>query len=549
MPTTENLKILIEVLDSFSAELRELEQHLAEVRSIAEAVDTIRIDVDVRGEGELAALQAELAALRAQGFGDIDVDAGRGLAGGGGGGGGRVDHLLSAQVAQLGRIIRDFDGDIGDASRAMQNMSRAADDAAEGFQLTNLRMSDLHNALARLFPMIFTVIGALPAAIAGLVALAGAAVIAAGALAALGGFAALGMAMEEGGRDDIMGGFGDIWDEVSDDFLDAFAPIAERLAPLFRDALDGLDRLFQRIANQEDAFMTLTDDAREFGQWVMDNLPEALGEMARFADAVSGALAAVGEGIGNVDWLDVMALAIERTLPHLIVLGSQIADMAPLLFDLSMGFLRVTQIILMFLQALLNVITIGGMFGEEVGIMIGTLLTFYSVILLSRGALVTTLLPALLRLGQLMVGAAGAIMSSNTTLFSWIGTAMGASGATLSLSSAMYVLAGAVAVATAGLSVILGATAMLGARFGDVGSNIDSATKSLKEFRREADRMDTGGRNPYRDPDLQRGEGVGRSRFSGSNISVTVEGDANDDTVRNQTHNALYRMERPTRGR
>jgi hypothetical protein len=126
----------------------------------------------------------------------------------------------------------------------------------------------------------------------------------------------------------------------------------------------------------------------------------------------------------------------------------------------------------------------------------------------------------------------------------YIGMSGQAIAATFGLAASFTALAAAIALTGLGaIAVIFGSIANTAAM---ASTNIDEATRSLKAFRRQQERM-VGGRNPYADPQLGVGEGTGRSRFAGRSVNITVQGDADDETVKQQTHNALYRLERPVR--
>lgn len=543
MSETEQLEIVIDVLDQFTDEINRLLTELATIEAAAEKVEDITIDVDIRGEQQLNALMGQMAALQGMDFagvGDVDVggaDFAAPAAGSSGGvipldgvamGGGAAGASAMPEAAE-------------ETTEALHSLSSSADGAADGFRLTDLRMSDMHNAMAKLIPILATFIFALPAVIGAVGALAVAAGAAAVALASLAAFGALGFGLAQDPNNPLQG-LTEAVDEIRDDFLDAFGGLARRLEPLFRDALDGLDRLFEAIASRQDSLMGLTDEARAFGQWVMDTLPSALEEMARFVDATSEALGIVGEALGGIDFFDILAYMLERTLPHIIVFGSRLQEMMGHLFGLSVGFLRVTNAVLMFVNVFLEIITVGGMFDEQVGIIVGSMLTLYSAILLTRGALVTTLLPALITVGK-------ALFAVNASSLKAAAAQVYLKLTTLSLTSAVYALAGAVAVATAGLSVVAGVASIMGSKFGGLSTDIDSATSSLKEFRRESNRMDSGGRNPYRDPNVQRGDVTASGVNTGNQVTVNVEGDADRETVRSEMNKTLYKMERPRRSR
>lgn len=550
MAELEQLEIIIDVIDQFEDELDRLLLKLAEVETAVQAVDDIHIDVEVRGERELDALIAKLGTLEGMdlsGVGDIVVGDKHIRRGGGGGRGGitgrqfdRLDDLMGVQQAQLGRLIKDMgelDIEASGASRSMRNAADAAEDATSSFFEADLRMTDVHNALARLVPMLLVFIGAIPAVVGALVALAAAAVAATVALAALTGFAALGAAAEMGGGD-IGAGFEEMLQEIQEDFLDAFMPIAQRLAPLFQDAIDGLDRFFQAVANQGDSLVELSDDARAFGQFIQDAMPPFLNNMARFVDAMSGVFGLIANA--DVDIFGTLAMMLEESLGPMMVLTSQIASLLPHIFRLSVGFLQATNLILFFGNAVLDIVTIGGMLDHMLGLVVGSLLAAYGAALLLNSALIAMA-------GSALVSAGRSIIQLVAYLAGYLGASGSAIASTLGLAASFKVLAAAIALTGIGaLVVILGGIAGSAAA---ASTNIDRATKSLKEFQRQQSRLSSGN-NPYADPNVKTGEGTGRSRFSGGNqVNITVEGDADDETLRNQTQNALYRMERPQRGR
>lgn len=551
MAELEQLEIVIDVIDQFEDELDRLLAKLAEVEAAVQVVDDIRIDVDVRGEHELDELVAQLAALEAMdlsGVGDIVVGDKTVRRGGGGGRArlgretresmqsliGQIDDL----TASLSDSLSGLSDDSGDTSRNMRRAADAADDAAGGFLNASLRMSDVHNALARLVPMLLVIIGALPALAGALIAVAGAAIAAAAALGALTAFGALGLAAEMGGGD-LGSGFEEMVSQVREDFLDAFMPLAERLAPLFEDAIDGLDKFFQAVANQGDALTDLADDARAFGQFLIDTVPAFLNDMARFVDATTeafGVLAQIGD---EIDVFGGLAGFLAEVLGPLTVFISQVVALLPHLLEMSVGFLKVTNAILFALNVILDIITIGGMFNETLGLLVASVLAVYGAVLLLNSALFKTAFAALVSAGR-------SIIQLIAYLAGYLGASGSAIASTLGLAASFKVLAAAIALTGIGaLVVIFGEIAGAAA---SASTNIDQATQSLKEFQKQSNRLGKGN-NPYADTNVQRGDVSGRSRFAGGNVNITVEGDADAETMRNQTQNALYRMERPRRSR
>lgn len=555
MPTTENLQIVIQVFDQFSQELRDLQSDLAAVEAAVQATDDIRIDVDVRGQGQLTALQGQLATLEGMdlgGVGNVGVGAGGGGGGGGGasfgGGDGDIGRLLRTQVAQMGRIIRDVNADMDDMGRSFANTMSAADKAADSFDITNIRMSDMHNAMAQLLPTLVVFIGALPAAVAGIVALGAAAFAAAAGLAAIGGFGLMGAASARGDGD-MMEGAQDILNEVTSDFTDAFSDISQRLAPLFEDFLDGLDRMFQQIANLEGILMNLTDEARAFGDFMSEWMVGLIRDLGLMAEAFAPVFGMIADFAEDMDLLEALTVFMSEALPDLVIMNRLLIGLLTRLTGMSQGFLEVANAVGIFLSFLFQLLNVMGFTNKEIGILIGFLLISITVVNLLSATFIRALIPALLQAGSYLIGMAGAVLSSNTTLLSYIGTVSGASLASLAFSVSLYQILAALIVVTGGVYALIAAVGFLSSQFADVGADIDSATDSLEDFQAQQDSMGSGGQNPYRDPDTPLGTGTGRSRFSGGDINVSIEGDADEESVRNQTQNALYRMERPSRGR
>lgn len=506
MSNVENLEIVIDIVDNFSRELDQLLFKLGKVEVALQAVDdhTINVDVD---DSELDVLAGKMAAM---GMGDAGGFGG--APGGFGGSGGRRG---------TGRA-----------------MAKAAKNAEEGFQAMNLRMSDVHNAMARMVPILLVLIGALPAAIGGLVALAGAAVAAAGALGALGAFAAAGAAMQRGGGD-MMAGFEEMLEELQQDFMDAFTPLMERLAPLFRDAMDGLDRLFQRIANEADAFLMLRDQARAFGGWVLDVLPSLLADISMFVDAASQALGQVTDALGDIDIFGMLAGILADTLPMLMRMGEELAGLIAHIYELSLGFMVVANAVLSATNTFIDIITLGGMLTEEIGLLVGALLAAWTATLILNSSLFTLAYRAIVAAAQRMV-AFGAMVQSVG-----VKTAV-TTAAVKGLRTALLGLAAVISIT--GLGLLAGLVGGVGSVFSSTSSEIDSATESLKEFENQRQSM-SDGNNPYRNPDITRGDRTGQSRFAPGRTTINNEfnGDVSDETVRKQSNNTMYRLERPQR--
>jgi len=576
MAEVEQLSILIDVIDDFDDELDRLLFKLGEVQTAVEAVDPVTIDVDVRGEHELDALITQLGMLEGMDMGDMgDIVLGekrvdrstrggmtsmRGVESrlddliseigsievGGGGGGtsvefedeGSMREQLNILTQQLKGVQNSFDGvsdNFDGLGKSVGRTADAADDAADGFLQTNLRMSDLHNAVARAVPLLVIFVGTLPAIISGVVALAGAAVAAAAALSALTVFGAIAFAQEIGGGN-ISEGFLELARQVRDDFLNAFSPLFDQLAPVFERGIDGLERLFQAIASEGDALVGLVDEAEGVGQFLIQTLPSFLRDVALFADAASDALGAIINRVGNFDVFEILSNIIVATLPELMVFFGLLADMIGPLIRLSIGFLQVANGVLFLVNGMLTLIDIIPFLNEQaIGVLVSGLLAAYSAVLLFNSALIASSGTALVSMGRSIIGLVA-------NLAGYVGVSGSAIASTLGLAASMKILAAAIALTGIGaLAVIFGAIAGQAAT---AATNIDSATSSLKDFQSQQQSMSQSGVNPYRDPNITGSEGTGSSRFSGNNVTVNIEGDADEETVRTQVDNAMFRMNR-----
>lgn len=520
MATLERLEILIDVVDRFSATLDELLLQLGEVEAVAEKVEDINIKVDVRGQNELRGLLAQMGALEAMdvaGVGDIHVRT-TGIPGGAAGATGGAGVVGATE----------------EVTESLNNAARSLDQMADTGSIFDLRMSDMHNLLAKLVPLILTFIGALPALIAGLVVLATAAVAAASALFALGALGALGFAIEEGGVNDIMGGFEDIISEVRSDFLDAFAPLAEDLAPAFRGFLDWLDQLFGAIAARGDILINLTDEAAAFGDFLMDLIPDLLADMGRMVEAfapIFGDFASLFDFNVLRAFTEFMADAADE----LILFTKLLMAFIPQIVELSLGFLQVVNAIGVAVHAfttLLDMLPIGM---DAIGALIGTILTLITVIgiwkAVQSAQLIPTLAATMPRIAQLIV-----------SIDTYIVHALTAAGASVALAEAISLLL----IATGVGAVLLGigvAVGIMADKFSAAETDITSATEALREFDSVAGAMGGRGEAFGVDPSTARRRASPRGG-GGGNVNITVEGNADEETIRKQANNATFRLQR-----
>jgi hypothetical protein len=406
------------------------------------------------------------------------------------------------------RRMRDIklDLDSGDTSfgRALTRATRQTGKFAGNSKIANLSMSQLHNALARVIPLLLVFVGTLPALIGAFVTLAAAAYAAAAGLVALTGLGALGFAMEDGTTNIDTERFTEMLQDVRDSFLEAFAPIAQRLEPLFRDGLDGLERFFQALAREGDALIALTDEARAFGGFLIDFIPDALRDLAALVSALSSEFGGIGRFLEE-NFTRIVRGMVETTvqsLPAISKLLQMIASMIPPLTRMSIGFVKVTTAIFTFLGmigAALNALDISA---EAVGFVVASILTLITAVLTLTGAL------ALLK--------TAVIQAALRPLHLFFTNLLLATGASYALAAALATLLSIVtlgAFAVASLAILDFGSSALSAK-----SDVDKLNDSLRDFNRLSSGMggSIGGSvdSSSNGPDGIRNSGGGGSNFT-----------------------------------
>ena len=540
MPDDERLRAIIEVVDRFSAKLELLFQELEVVEQQIERVDGSKIGLNTAPAHEdLSQLQAQLAATQGQrigstlspGVGDVSLS-GRDVSDGGMSlDAGEVADSLSDASRNATRLASSLDmaTESSDGiTDMMDSLTDSVDSAMEGMDEFDLRMTDIHNAVAQLLPLLLVFVGAMPALIGGLLSLAGAALGAATALAAVTGLGALGLTM----TGDME--FADILTEIKQNFLDAFRPLAEQLAPLFEDALDGLEAFFQELADRGDTLVRFADVARDFGNFLLDYLPDAIQALGEMAIAFRGVFSILGDALQDANLAERLTGFMADVLPEFMNFFALLFDIIQRLAGMSKGFLQVANAILFAIDTVLYLITFGGHLEEQMGALIATLLTVVTVMMFWGSGVIAGLISRLVALGATIV------TTIIPSLQGYIASVTAAGGATYFLVGAILALIG---VLTLGVgAALLGGVTALAQKFGDLGGNIGDATDKLRNFKRLSRGTDDD--NPYGfggSGDVSRGS---TGSTATTNFDITIEGDADPDTLRNQTRNANFRASR-----
>jgi len=452
------------------------------------------------------------------------------------------------------------DSPFGKFRQRLRGVTRQLRTARERISNFNIRMSDIHNLFATLVPLLVIMVGAVPAVATAIYGLAAAAVTAAGALAALGGLGALGVAME--GGEFQMENLTEVFEDIRREFLDAFTPLAERLQPLFEDAVDALGPFFEQIANQGDALMELTDEARDFGNFVMDFLPSALRSLAAFVEALAPLLADIGQAIGdnfNAFLRQLTRLTVQAT-PVVAELIQTIVAALPTIVEIGIQFAFWTNMILEAIGVIWEIITLFGLLDGTMGHIIAASLVLATAVSLLNRTLVHFAVVGLYRAGQALFAYISrvALATSMTTAFGStaiasairslvffirnllmsskaLGTfalsARAATGAAVGLVSVLGLLSG---------GVLAGGILSMAGSFLGLSNSIGDATDSLKEFDRVSSR--TSGFNPYKNaPD-----GSGAANMTQNNTSITIESSGDRSSDKSDARYATFRAGRTT---
>ena len=579
----ENLEILISVLNERALQnINELIRRIEALNAASKKVRRIRIKVNVV-DRELDQLLAKMGAAQAGGAAGVDVSAGRDEA--------RamaemdkvavsqrgrliqlatsrnsrlksIDRSLSILIAQGAKQIQASHGGGGPAGFGpgqLEEIGHAFADASfahlRGIQdpmargrpgeittrqsIFNIKMRDINNALAKLLPLMITFRGAMLSATVGVIGLATAAATAAGALVGIAGLGLLGVAGARADGTPDFEAFQEIMEDIRNMFLDAFMPLATRLAPFMERAMDGLGMLFEDLAIAMTDLLDMRGDAQDFGRWIRNVLPELVSDLLDFSQAFMPIFRAIGEFIKQTDLVGALADATEAVLPNLAELVHELIRAGPILLGLSQGFLNVVTVIVQLLGILSRLAHLFGIGGERLGAFIATGLAAVSVLAILNALITFRLIPAMAGAAHTIIGKTAATLrlfgvDKVHTLAIWAKRA-----ATWKLVAVTLTF---VSVATLGLGVILG----LAGGLLDSASAADQATKALSDFNSELD----GTRDrasPYQGPeDAPQAVGDQAFRRANGNGSGSVEahfhGDQDPDDFDTKMNNALFKM-------
>lgn len=551
MAAIENLEIVVNV--DISDAISDLQALQEELEDVANEIRSVR-RIGARGfevEGHVESISDDLARvqteIRAFEMAHGNIDIGTNVhgdiptpGGGGTGGGGGANEAFSRPFMSPGSIAASRMDNISSGMgsmfgperepdsrfrRVIQSLGDQFNDLRESAGNFDLRMSDMHNMLARLIPLLLVFIGAIPAVVGALWTLAAAAAAAGASMLAIAGFGALGLAMEDG--EFQAENLQEAARQARDDFLDAFAPLAERLQPVFEDGLAGLSRFFDAVADEGDALVALTDEARAFGGFLIDFVPDALRTLAALVNSMSDIFGDFGSFL-QANFSNIVRTMVELTaqaVPIIAHLGMVIGSMIPAVMRLSMGFLQMVNILMTGVQIISNLLSYMGLSTRMIGLLTAMTLTAVTAWTLFNSALISTAVGGLAAVGAKILAQIG-------TLTGYSVAAKLATFSTWNLYRALAAIIGLTGIGIALVGLSYGAS-RVAEHFNILGANIDDAASSLQDFQSIQEGMSGSGfggsgDNPYgydpEDPDMSPGSSGGVTVFN-----VESSGDPAED--------------------
>lgn len=360
-------------------------------------------------------------------------------------------------------------------------------------------MTQFYDLLAAVMPLLGTFVGAMPAAIAALGGLGAAALGAAAGLAGIAGLGFMGAAMSNADGMPGMEDFREVLEDLPDDFYEAFSGLAQQLEPTFDQGLEGLQRFFNELSQRGDALTALSDDARDFGSWLIDFTADGLQMLALLGDRARPVFNLLAEGLEDRDILAGLAASLQMTLPYLVELGGTISDVLPGIVKFSTGMMTWANTVFTaltylggFLSTVAHLATFMQMDGNKaLGIFLGTLFTLTSVMLIaSKTAGLYAGAMEFLTTSQLLANSSiyQGILAHTSHAASMIQAQLAAMGLTVSVNALTWAIRGLLAVTGIGLAV-----AGIGYVFEKTSAKIDEATASLGEFQNQYNQLDGGG--------------------------------------------------------
>lgn len=417
---------------------------------------------------------------------------------------GPVDMGNIRQLGQLGKLTDVIPG----ATTNLEALSAGISENSAQFALLKHRLMNVrvglttfYDLLAAGLPLILTFVGALPALLGGLGGLAVAAAGAAGALAGIVGLGLLGAAQNEaGGGMPSAEDFQALFDGIGEEFVEAFRPLSQRLAPLIEDGIGALGGFFDELAASAQGLLTLRSETRAFADFAAQFVTGTMEDLIAIANASAPLLARLGETIESLDILRGLTNVLAQVLPQLFFFGGLIRETIPDLVDFSDGISQVAVVvatvlgeIVSFSTSLLSLFGILGDGDRILGRLVGSLLVVTGTLFIAS----KTAALASARIFQLaaafIITKVQALISSSS-LLTYASSAVSAKIASLGLSGAITTLVASLATLVAVAAPVLlltGVFSLLGSNVLNAKTNVDDLRDSLKDLERQRSGMGT----------------------------------------------------------
>jgi len=211
----------------------------------------------------------------------------------------------AASDERMGELLDFLDGNNNDSifdsiKDQTSDFLDSLDGAGDEFKELRFTMSNFYDIFAALIPILGVFVGAIPAAVTGIVALGGAAIAAAVALGGIGALGAMGMSLQRSG-DVSFGALNEQLGEVRKAFVDSFAPLARSFAPLIRSSLTRLETLMGPLATAADGLRMFTDEFAAMSEGIATMLPSLIDLTLQFSHAVIPVLSGLASYILQKD--------------------------------------------------------------------------------------------------------------------------------------------------------------------------------------------------------------------------------------------------------
>jgi hypothetical protein len=403
-----------------------------------------------------------------------------------------------SNIRQLGRMGKLTDV-IPEATTNLEALSAGIDESSASFALLKHRLMNVRVGLTTFYdlvaaglPLILTFVGALPALIAGLGGLAVAAAGAAGALAGIVGLGLLGAAQNEaGGAVPNSEDFQALFEGLGEEFVEAFRPLTERLAPLIEDGIGALGGFFDELAASAQGLLTLRSETRAFADFAAEFVTGTMRDLIAIANASAPLLARLGETIEDLDVLRSLTSVLAQVLPQLFFFGGLIRDAIPDIIKFADGMSQIAVTVASVLGVITSFITsavsLFGLLGNGnriLGKVIGTLLVLTATVFILNTLVTSTTLGVIKLAGAFILAKVQALLSASSMSAFAIGTIKAKIGA-ITLSGALQTLAAsliAVAAVAAPLLLLTGVFTVLGSNVLNAKTNVDDLRESLEDL-------------------------------------------------------------------